>query len=145
MKKIILYTITMIFAGALSMAYAHEDGKMMINGITDFTGRTVDSLYDINPVGPSAMEGAYVEGANAGGLRSVEPAAHLYNGVTIFNGKGVSTRSDFDYAFTVGVFAGEMKDAVVESSNAGGIRLEEPGPVLLNGITDFTGKSYDSL
>ena len=145
MKKITLYTITMVFAVMLSVAYAHEDGKSMVNGITEFSGRTVDTLYDLNPVAPGVMINAYAEGANAGGMREEEPRAALDNGITIFNGKGASTRSDLDYAFTTGIFAGEMKKAVVESSNAGGIRPEEPSPVLLNGITDFTGKWYDDL
>ena len=143
MKKITLYTITMVFALTLSVAYAYEEGNKMINGITDFTGRTVDTLYDLNPAGPVAMDNSYMEGANAGGIRSAEPAAGSYNGVTIFNGKGASTRVDLDYVFTIGVFAPKMKGAVEESSNAGGIRSEEPGPVLFNGITDFSGKTYE--
>jgi hypothetical protein len=145
MKKITLYTITMVFALTLSVAYAHEDGKTMINGVTDFTGGTVDTIYDLNGVGPGAMDHSYMEGANAGGIRSEEPAAESYNGVTIFNGKGASTHADLDYLFTIGVFAPNMKGAAVKSSNAGGIRPEEPGPVLFNGITDFTGKTYDSM
>jgi len=149
MKKIILYTITMVFALTLSVAYAYEDGKIMINGITDFTGRTADTLYDLNPVGPGAMDNPYMEGSSAGGIRSAEPAAGSCNGVTIFNGKGASTHVDvvnLNYAFTASGFAcNTMKGAVVEGSSAGGIRSEEPGPVLINGITDFTGKTYDAF
>jgi hypothetical protein len=139
MKKLTIYTITMVFAVLFSVAYAYDGGKTMINGITDFSGRTVDTLSDLNP---GAMDNAFVEGSSAGGIR--EPGAVLYNGITIFNGKGAATRSDLDAAYTVLFPPDKMRAAVVESSNAGGIREEEPGSVLLNGITDFTGKWYDS-
>jgi hypothetical protein len=140
MKKIILYAITMVFAVAFSVAYAGEEGKVMSNGITDFAGRTIDTLSDLSPAGPAGME---VEGANAGGIRD-EGAAEFYNGVTVFSGKGISTRTDLDDYFA-GAYPAEMKDTMVESSNAGGIRLEEPALPLVNGITDFTGEPRDSL
>jgi len=143
MKKILLYAITMVFAAALSVAYAHEDGKVMGNGITDFAGKTIDSLSDLAPGGPGAI--AEVEVANAGGIRSDALAAKWYNGVTVFSGKGISTRTDLDEYFADAFRGDEMKDAMVESSNAGGIRPEEPVPVLPNGITDFSGNTYDSL
>jgi hypothetical protein len=139
MKKILLYAITMVFAVALSVAYAYEEGKVMNNGITDFAGRTIDTLSDLSLVGPDAMA---VEGANAGGIREEGPVAEWHNGVTVFNGKGISTRTDLDEYFAA-AFPGEMK--AVESSNAGGIREAEPIPVLPNGITDFSGNTYDSL
>jgi hypothetical protein len=139
MKKILLYAITMVFAVALSVAYAYEEGKVMHNGITDFAGRTIDTLSDLSLVGPDAMA---VEGANAGGIRE-EPVAEWHNGVTVFSGKGIGTRTDLDEYFAA-AFRGEMK--AVESSDAGGIReAAEPIPVLPNGITDFSGNTYDSL
>ena len=140
MKKILLYAITMVFAVAFSVAYAHEDAKAM-NGITDFAGRTIDTLSDLTPVGPGV---AYVEGAEAGGIREEGPVAEWNNGVTVFSGKGISTRTDLDEYFAA-AFPGEMKDAMVESSNAGGIRYEEPALPLVNGITDFSGETHDSL
>lgn len=141
MKKIMTYTITMVFAVALSVAYAYEDGKAMNNGITDFTGRTIDTLSDLSVVGPGA---AYVEGAKAGGIRLEGPVAEWKNGITVFSGKGISTGTDLDEAFAA-AFPVEMKAAMVESSNAGGMRPDEPGLVLYNGITDFSGNTYDSL
>jgi hypothetical protein len=115
----------------------------MNNGITDFAGKTIDTLSDLAPLAPGAIE--YVEGADTGGIRSEAPAAKLYNGITVFNGKGISTRTDLDEYFADAFRVDEMKDAMVESSNAGGIRPEEPVPVLSNGISDFSGNTYDSL
>jgi hypothetical protein len=140
MKKTLLYTITMIFAAAIS-AYGYDEGKAIGNGITDFNGKTIDTLSDLIPAVPGAMDLGYVEGAGAGGIRSEDPAAEFYNGITIFSGRGVSTRSDLDYAWE----AIGMKDKVVESANAGGMREEEVAPVLNNSVTDFTGESHDSL
>jgi hypothetical protein len=143
MKKILLYAITMVFGLALSAAYALEEGKLMNNGITDFAGKTIDSLSDLTLAGPGAI--AEVEGANAGGIRSEGPAVAWYNGVTVFSGKGINTRTDLDEYFADSFRVDEMKAAMVESSHAGGIRPEEPIPVLPNGITDFSGNTYDSL
>ena len=128
----------MVFAVAISAAYGYAEGKVMNNGITDFTGKTIDTLFDLSLAGP-AME---VEGANAGGIREEAPVAEWHNGVTVFSGKGISTRTDLDEYFAA-AFPGEMK--VVESSNAGGIREEEPALPLVNGITDFSGETHDSL
>ncbi len=135
MKKILLYAVTMVFAVAFSTAYAYEEGKVMNNGITDFAGKTIDTLSDLSPAVPGAME---VEYAN-GGIRE-EVAWH--NGVTIFDGKGISTRTDLDDYFAA-AYPADMK--VVESSNAGGIRMEEPALPLVNGITDFSGETHDLL
>jgi hypothetical protein len=140
MKKILLYMITMVFAVAFSVAYAGEEGKVMNNGITDFAGKTIDTLSDLSLVSPAA----YVESANVGGIREEGPVAEWHNGVTVFNGKGISTRTDLDEYFAA-AFPAEMKDAMVEGSNAGGIRLEEPALPLVNGITDFSGEPRDSL
>lgn len=112
----------MVFAAAFSVAYAGEEGKVMNNGITDFAGRTIDTLSDLSLVGPGVAE---VEGANAGGIREDRPAAEWKNGIT--------------------VFPDERKDAMVERSNAGGIRMEEPALPFVNGITDFSGETHDSL
>jgi hypothetical protein len=136
MKKIFLYAITMVFAVAISSAYALEEGKVMSNGITDFAGKTIDSLYDLTPVGPGAI--ADVEGAKG-------PAVAWHNGVTVFSGKGISTRTDLDEYFAAAFRVDEMKAAMVESSNAGGIRMEEPALPLVNGITDFSGEPRDSM
>jgi hypothetical protein len=140
MKKILLYAITMVFAVAFSVAYAGEEGKVMSNGITDFAGRTIDTLFDLSPTGHGV---ALVEGANAGGIRE-EGAVAFYNGITVFSGKGISTRTDLDEYFAA-AYPAEMKGAMVESSNAGGIRLEEPALPLVNGITDFSGETHDTL
>ena len=141
MKKILLYAITMVFAVAFSVAYAGEEGKVIHNGITDFAGRTIDTLSDLSLAAPGAMA---VEGANAGGIREERPVAEWYNGVTVFSGKGISTRTDLDEYFAA-AYPAEMKAEVVESSNAGGIRMEEPALPFVNGITDFSGETHDSL
>jgi hypothetical protein len=141
MKKILLYAVTMVFAVAFSVAYAGEEGKVMNNGITDFAGRTIDTLSDLSPVGAGV---AYVEDANAGGIREEGLVAEWSNGITVFSGKGISTRTDLDEYFAA-AYPVDMKDAMVESSNAGGIRFEEPALPLVNGITDFSGETHDSL
>jgi hypothetical protein len=113
----------------------------MNNGITDFAGRTIDTLSDLSLVGPDV---ALVEGANAGGIREPGLAAEWHNGITVFSGKGISTRTDLDEYFA-GLYPADMKAKVVESSNAGGIRMEEPALPLVNGITDFSGEPRDSM
>lgn len=39
----------MVFAVAISSAYAYEEGKVMNNGSTDFAGKTIDTLFDLSP------------------------------------------------------------------------------------------------
>ena len=92
MKKIMIITITMVFALALG-AYAKEEGKQLYNGITDFTGRSVDSAADLALV-PQTMHATSVEGANAGGPRSTVPDKKLYNGITDFTGRSVDSAAD---------------------------------------------------
>ncbi len=92
MKKIMVFTITMVFAFALG-AYAKEGGKQLYNGITDFTGRSVDSAADLVPA-PQAMHTTAVEGSDAGGPRSAGPDKKLYNGITDFTGRSVDSAAD---------------------------------------------------
>jgi hypothetical protein len=140
MKKILLYAITMVFALTLGVSYANAGGKELQNGITDFSGRTYDTLSDISMATPGASHGAAVESSNAGGLRSAEPGMELNNGVTDFSGRTYDTLSD------VGMAApSASRSAAVESSNAGGPRTVIPGQESSNGITDFSGRTYDSL
>ena len=94
MKKLMILTITMVFALALG-AYAHEAGKKLYNGVTDFTGRSVDSSWDLMPA-PHAAHAASVEGANAGGPRSTGPDRILYNGITDFTGRSVDSAADLN-------------------------------------------------
>jgi hypothetical protein len=120
MKNIIIIMIVMTFIFALGSAYAGE----LSNGITDFTGRTYDTLE------PAAASSEWIVSSGAGGLVTVEPGKELYNGITDFTGK------------TDNLEPAAMNSRFVESSGAGGMRSEEPGKELNNGITDFTGGCY---
>jgi hypothetical protein len=131
MKKILLYTITMIFVLTLGVAYAEEDKNFGSNEAKP------DNFYDIGPADVSATS---VEGANAGGMRSVEPGIELNNGVTDVSGRTYDTLSDISMAAP-----GASRVASVEGSHAGGPRTEISGKGSLNGISDFSGSTCDSL
>ena len=107
MKKIIFYTLAMVFVLALGAAYAAEGGLVLNNGVTVFseTGSPI--------------------------MRSAEPEIALHNGVTDFSGKIYDTR-DIDLV--------AIKPAM-ESEHAGGMR-DEGTKDLINGVTVFSG--YDS-
>jgi hypothetical protein len=121
MKKIFYMTMTMVFALTLGLAYAGD----LSNGVTDFTGRSYDTL-GIGPAG----EIARVQGSGAG-----EVIAKLHNGVTDFTGRSHDT-----------IELGQDREiAQVEGSAAGGMRAGEAMKELSNGVSDFSGRSYDSL
>jgi hypothetical protein len=102
MKKITVLLLTMAFTLTLGLAYA---GEGLLNGVTDFTGRS----YDTFETGP--VDGANnVESVSAGGLRAEGKA--LYNGITDFTGKSHE-------AFEIGM-ADRMNG--VESISAGSLR-----------------------
>ena len=120
MKKISLFTMTMIFVLGFGAAYAAD------NGITDFSGRAYDT-FEIAPI----AEVNSVEGVSAGGLRSDD--IQIDNGVTDFSGRAYDT-------FEIGLADSGMS---VEWESAGGMRAgDEP---LYNGTTDFSGRSYDTF
>ncbi len=82
MKKIALFAFTVIFAAAFGVAYAGE----VSNGITNFTGKYINSRADLDSIDSSAMPSA-VEGSNPGGLRSADLGIEeMNNGATNFSG-----------------------------------------------------------
>jgi hypothetical protein len=77
MKKIAIYMMTMVFTLALGLAYA---GEHVNNGVTDFTGRSYETL-ELNP----AIAVNSFESSGAGSLRAGDYMAA--NGVTDFSGR----------------------------------------------------------
>jgi hypothetical protein len=51
MKKIALFAFTIVFAAALGVAYAGE----VPNGITNFTGKYINTLGDLSPADSGAQ------------------------------------------------------------------------------------------
>ncbi len=127
----------MIFALTIGVAYAMEGGIGLNNGVTNFSGRTYDTLSDIGLAAPGAMEDiASVESSEAGGMRSADSSIEVSNGVTDFSGR----------SYDIGTAVPEAMDAAsVESSHAGGLRIGEAGIELFNGVTNFSGRTYDTL
>ena len=86
--------ITIFTAPAVSGMHSIEPSMAFENGITNFAGRSNDTLSDLG-VSPAVespvMFGEYVTGANAGGLRWEAPVKKSYNGITIFNGASHDT------------------------------------------------------
>ena len=68
-------------AGGLRAA---DPAKVIQNGVTDFTGRTYDSLCI--PAEGTTMNSRSVESSSAGSLRAANSAQSLQNGVTDFTG-----------------------------------------------------------
>jgi hypothetical protein len=82
MKKIAIYMMTMVFTLAFGLAYAAEH---LNNSVTDFTGRSYDTL-ELNP----AIAVNSIESSGAGGLRA--GASEIFNnGVTDFSGRSYDT------------------------------------------------------
>jgi hypothetical protein len=135
MKKFLLYATTIAFVLTLGVAYANAGGKDLHNGVTDFSGRTYDTLSDISMAAPGAVSGAIVEGLNAGGPRADVPGLELNNGVTDFSGRTYDTLADIGMA---------AHGPSVESSDAGGPRTAVSAQEFSNEITDFSGRTYDS-
>ena len=119
MKKIIFYSLTMVFVLTLGVAYAIEG-----NGVTDFSGLT----YDIGPVG---VPEAPMEGISAGGMREADPGSLWNNGVTDFRGKTVEEKDI------------NIEPSILSGAHAGGMREETPTKELFNGVTDFAGFDSD--
>lgn len=70
-------------AGGLRSA---EPGMELTNGITDYSGRSYDTLADISITSPGVSSGASAEGSHAGGLRAAGSANQAFNGITDFTG-----------------------------------------------------------
>jgi hypothetical protein len=64
-----------------------EPGMVLSNGITDFTGRSYDTLSDIGIASPDASRVSSVEGSHAGGLRTAGSGNRAFNGITDFTGR----------------------------------------------------------
>ena len=151
MKKIMIYTVTMVFALALGVAYAGMGGHdVMFNGITNFSGRSIDTTADalkIDAADWGVVSGlAEVEGASPGGLRAGEMEELLpYNGVTNFSGRGYATTSDALRIDPSDWGAAVVLRKPVEGASAGGLRAGEMDLHPYNGVTDFSGKSFDTI
>ena len=82
MKKIAIYMVTMGFTLVFGLVYA---GEQLNNGVTDFTGRSYDTL-ELNP----ATTVNSIESSGPGGLRA--GASEIFNnGVTDFSGRSYDT------------------------------------------------------
>ena len=57
------------------------------NSVTDFSGKTYDTLSDIGLAAPVSSSKPVVESIHGGGLRRDEPSKELFNGVTDFTGR----------------------------------------------------------
>ncbi len=64
-----------------------ELGMGLNNAVTDFSGKSYDSLADLNVASLGERQSATAEGSHAGGLRSVENGIESFNGVTDFTGR----------------------------------------------------------
>ena len=147
MKKIIFFTMTMVFALAIGAAYAGMEGghDVMFNGITNFSARGYDTTSDalkIDAADWGVVRGvAEVEGASAGGLRAGEIELHPYNGITNFSGRGYDTTSD---ALKIDAADWGAVRSPIEGASAGGLRAGEIELHPYNGVTDFSGRSYNT-
>lgn len=122
MKKIIYMTMAMVFGLGLGMAYAGG------NGVTDFAGRTYDTL-EISPA-MSVEHGAYEEGAAAGGIRLAENGTEqIHNGITDFSGRTYDT---------VELNPSPAFSNIAEGSAAGGLRRNLAGE-------ESSVRTFDSL
>lgn len=119
-------------AGAMTAVSGGMGTKELQNGITDFSGRTYDSLSI--PSGETA--GGWVEHQAAGGYREEAAGGTLYNAVTDFTGRSYDSLE----IGPVSAAGGWM-----ESASPGGYREEGMIRKLYNGVTDFSGRTYDSL
>ncbi len=109
MKKIALFVFTIVFAAALGVAYAGE----VPNGITNFTGKYINTLGDLSPADSGAMPNA-VESSNAGGLRSADLGIErLDNGATDFTGRTYDSPSDLGAALPGAIHGAFVKSTRV--------------------------------
>ena len=64
----------------------------------------------------------------------------MFNGITNFSGKGIGTTYD---ALKIGPEDWGAVPSEVEGASAGGLRAGEMELHPFNGVTDFSGRSYD--
>jgi hypothetical protein len=123
MIKLLILTLSMVFVLALGTAYAES-----MNGVTDFTGGTYESLGAV-PAEP-AVEMIESSGSGAGGLRD---SAEIANGITDFSGGTYES---------LGAVPAEPAVEQYDSSGSGAGGLRESTDII-NGVTDFSGRTYD--
>ena len=122
MKKITYMTMAMVFGLGLGLAYAGG------NGVTDFTGRTYDTLETSHAMG--VEHGAYEDGAAAGGIRLAEnDTEQIHNGITDFSGRTYDT---------VELNPSPAFSNIAEGSAAGGLRRNLAGE-------ESSVRTFDSL
>ncbi len=124
MKKIAIYMMTMVFTLAFGLAYA---GEQLNNGVTDFTGRSYETL-ELNP----AIAVNSFESSGAAGLRAGD--YEVANAVTDFSGRSYDT-------FEIGPSAAGNS---VEGESAGGLHMEQAvNKASHEGVG--TTRTYDTL
>jgi hypothetical protein len=122
MKKIVLFSIAMVFVVSLG-AYAAG-----FNGVSDFTGRS----YDNFEIGPAAAPNS-VESTNAGGLRAGDKG--VYTDKELYN---VSNGKSYDM-FEIELMTDQKS---VEGQSSGGLR-EPQGANKASREGIGTSRSYD--
>jgi hypothetical protein len=109
MKKILVFAITFVFVAAFGVAYAGE----MSNGITNFTGKYINTPADNYSADSDAMPSA-VESSNAGGLRSADLGIErLNNGISDFTGGTYDSPSDLGEAVPSAIHGAFVKSTRV--------------------------------
>ena len=129
MKKIMVLTMTMVFAVALGVAYAG-------NQFTDIPGKTYDTTWDLNPVFGGDVRSGSVEGSSAGGLRAGAAGKNLDKD---FFSPTYDTTSDVLWGLNAPEASG-IRSGSVESSHAGGSRAA--AEIKLD--KDFYSPTYDT-
>jgi hypothetical protein len=140
MKMIIFLTLTMVLFLTFGSAYANEaviSGELY-NGITDFTGRTLDAPSGIGSVDSVMVVGSPGAGSGAGGPSPGDADRELYNGITDFTGVTL------DAPWGINAGGSTASGLSEESSGAGGLSTGDVDSGLFNGITDFTGRTPDA-
>ncbi len=115
MKKIVLFAITFVFVAAFGVAYA---------GTPDL--QTYDSNWGINP----EILARAVPAGNA--VSNHQPTLDP-----------LATGKTYDSSFGIAAELGH--GSFMESSSAGGLRSANPVDDPANGVTDFSGRTYDIL
>ncbi len=115
MKKIVLFAITFVFAAAFGVAYA---------GTPDL--KTYDSEWGISPEILSRAVPANIVVSNH--QPTLDPLA-----------TGRTYDSSFGKAAELG------HPAFIEGANAGGLRSADSVDAPANGVSDFSGRTYDIL
>ena len=137
MKNIVFMLMTMLFVIALSVAHAYGGAREPKNCVTDFTGRTYDSLPVLGPeVFHGAVQASEMEGIATGGIIG-GPVNELKNCATDFSGRTYDTLPILGPEVSAAMQSMEMQGVAT-----GGI-IGGPAKERQNGVTDFSGRTYD--